>query len=384
MSVVAPLGFRAAGVSAGIKEAGAKDVAVVAAAGPVAATGIFTRNRSAAAPVLLSRHHLRDHQARAIVLNSGCANAGTGSAGEKAALAMAQATAEGLGCRVPDVLVASTGPIGPRLPIDNIRSAIPDAIGALTDQSGTEAAAAIMTTDTVSKESTAVGSGYVIGGMAKGAAMVRPDMATMLAVLTTDAVVSWQALETILRRVGDKTFNCLNIDGCPSTNDSVFLLASGDAGVRPDLEEFEQRIHDVCLDLALQMARDGEMTDRVITVNVRGAVNDAIAREIGRTMTDSDLVRASFYGGDPNWGRLLAAAGAGPFPVNPNAMSVSYDGVEVARNSVQLDYDRNALLSTLKQGDFSVDVEVGTGEGQATIYACDLTPGYVTFNSEPS
>ncbi|MBT8199862.1 MAG: bifunctional glutamate N-acetyltransferase/amino-acid acetyltransferase ArgJ [Acidimicrobiia bacterium] len=384
MSVVAPLGFQAAGVSAGIKEPGAKDLAVVAAAGPVAATGIFTRNRSAAAPVLLSRHHLRDHQARAIVLNSGCANAGTGSAGEKAALAMAQATAEGLGCRVPDVLVASTGPIGPPLPIDSICNAIPDAIGALNDQSGTEAATAIMTTDTVNKEATAVGSGYVIGGMAKGAAMVRPDMATMLAVLTTDAVLSWQALETMLRRVGDKTFNCLNIDGCPSTNDSVFLLASGAAGVRPDLEEFEQRLHDVCLDLALQMARDGEMTDRVITVNVRGAVNDAIAREIGRTMTDSDLVRASFYGGDPNWGRLLAAAGAGPFPVNPNAMTVSYNGVEVARSSVQLDYARNALLATLRQGDFSVDVEVGTGEGQATIYACDLTPGYVTFNSEPS
>ncbi|NNL48863.1 MAG: bifunctional ornithine acetyltransferase/N-acetylglutamate synthase, partial [Acidimicrobiia bacterium] len=292
--------------------------------------------------------------------------------------------AEGLGCRVPDVLVASTGPIGPPLPIDSICNAIPDAIGALNDQSGTEAATAIMTTDTVNKEATAVGSGYVIGGMAKGAAMVRPDMATMLAVLTTDAVLSWQALETMLRRVGDKTFNCLNIDGCPSTNDSVFLLASGAAGVRPDLEEFEQRLHDVCLDLALQMARDGEMTDRVITVNVRGAVNDAIAREIGRTMTDSDLVRASFYGGDPNWGRLLAAAGAGPFPVNPNAMTVSYNGVEVARSSVQLDYARNALLATLRQGDFSVDVEVGTGEGQATIYACDLTPGYVTFNSEPS
>ncbi|NND12770.1 MAG: bifunctional glutamate N-acetyltransferase/amino-acid acetyltransferase ArgJ [Acidimicrobiia bacterium] len=384
MSVVAPFGFEAAGVSAGIKKPGEKDLAVVAAAGPVAAAGIFTRNRSAAAPVLLSRHHLRDHQARAIVLNSGCANAGTGSAGEKAALAMAQATAEGLGCRVPDVLVASTGPIGPPLPIDSICNAIPDAIGALNDQSGTEAATAIMTTDTVNKEATSVGSGYVIGGMAKGAAMVRPDMATMLAVLTTDAVLSWQALETMLRRVGDKTFNCLNIDGCPSTNDSVFLLASGAAGVRPDLEEFEQRLHDVCLDLALQMARDGEMTDRVITVNVRGAVNDAIAREIGRTMTDSDLVRASFYGGDPNWGRLLAAAGAGPFPVNPNAMTVSYNGVEVARNSVQLDYARNALLATLRQGDFSVDVEVGTGEGQATIYACDLTPGYVTFNSEPS
>ncbi len=384
MSVVAPLGFRAAGVSAGIKQSGARDVAIVAAADPVAATGIFTRNRSAAAPVLLSRHHLRDHQARAIVLNSGCANAGTGSAGEKAALAMAEATADGIGCRVADVLVASTGPIGPPLPIDSIKNAIPGAIDALTDESGTGAAAAIMTTDTVSKEATANGSGYVIGGMAKGAAMVRPDMATMLAVLTTDAVVSWQALETILRRVGDRTFNCLNIDGCASTNDSVFLLASGGAGVRPDLEEFEQRLHEVCLDLALQMARDGEKTDRVITVNVRGAVNDSIARELGRTMTDSDLVRASFYGGDPNWGRLLAAAGAGPFPMNPNAMSVFYNGIEVARNSVEVDYDRKTLLAELRQGDFSVDVEVGTGEGQATIYACDLTPGYVMFNSEPS
>ncbi len=384
MSVVAAAGFKAAGVSAGIKASGALDLAVVAAAHPVAASGIFTRNRSAAAPVLLSRHHLRDHQAQAVVLNSGCANAGTGAAGEAAALATAQKAAEELACGTSDVLVASTGPIGPRLPIENIVEALPDAIEALSSEAGTRAAEAIMTTDTVSKEAVVEGSGYVVGGMAKGAAMVRPDMATMLAVVTTDAAVSWQALEAILRRVGDSTFNCLNIDGCPSTNDAVVLLASGESGVRPDLDEFEQLLRHICLDLTLQMARDGEMTERVITLNVRGALNDAIAREIGRTMTDSDLVRSSFYGGDPNWGRLLAAAGAGAFPVNPRTVSVSYSGVEVARNSVQVEYDRPALLAVLSEGDFTVNVDVGTGEGQATIYACDLTPGYVTFNAEPS
>lgn len=384
MSVVAAQGFSAAGIPAGIKGGGRLDLALVAARQSVPAAAVFTRNRAAASPVLLSRNHLRDHQARAVVLNSGCANAGTGKPGEAAAMGVAEAVASALGCRPVDVLTASTGPIGPELPVASVVEAVPAAVTALSESDGTAAAEAIMTTDTFPKESLAHGTGYVIGGMAKGAAMVRPDMATMLAVVTTDAVVSWQSQEASLRRVTDVTFNCLDIDGCPSTNDSVFLLASGESGVRPDLEEFEHVLRQVCLDLSLQMVRNGEETDRVITLNIRGAINDTIAREIGRTMADSDLVRSSFHGGDPNWGRLLAAAGSGPYPVNPSTMSVSYEGVPVARNSMQLDYDRPALLTTLAEGDFTVDVEVGTGPGQATIYTCDLTPGYVTFNAEPS
>ena len=383
MSVTAAAGFAAAGVSSGIKSNGALDLALVTANQPVPTAAVFTRNRAAAAPVLLSKDHLRDHQAQAIVLNSGCANAATGRQGEDSARQIVEAVAEALDVRPSQVLAASTGPIGPQLPVANVLDAVPQLVASVGDE-GTAAAEAIMTTDTKSKEAQAEGPGYVVGAMAKGAAMIRPDMATMLAVVTTDAVVSWQSLEAILRRAVDTTFNRLNIDGCPSTNYCGYLMASGESGVRPDLEEFERLVREVCLDLALQMARDGEMTDRVITINLRGAINDTIAREIARTMVDSDLVRSSFYGGDPNWGRLLAAAGSGPYPVNPSQMTVFYKGVEVARNSVQLDYDRPALLAQLAEGDFTIDIEVGAGPGQATVYACDLTPGYVTFNAEPS
>lgn len=384
MSVVVPRGFKAGAAHGGIKADGALDMALIAADGPIPAAAVFTRNRAAAAPVLLSRDHLRNHQAQVIVLNSGCANAGTGRQGEESAAAVVSGVADALDISPKLVLAASTGPIGPQLPTDAMVDAIPGLVADLSEENGTRAAEGIMTTDTTSKEAVAEGSGYTVGAMAKGAAMIRPDMATLLAVITTDAVVSWQSLDAVLRRTADVTFNSLNIDGCPSTNDTVFILASGASGVRPDIEEFEKLVRQVSLDLALQMARDGEMTDRVVTLNLRGAINDTIAREIGRTMVDSALVRSSFYGGDPNWGRLLTAAGSGPYPVNPSTMTVFYEGVEVARNSVQLDYDRPALLADLSSGDFTIDIEVGSGPGQATIYACDLTPGYVTFNGEPS
>jgi len=384
VSVVAAKGFTAAGVHSGIKGDEALDLALVSADARVPTAGVFARNRAAAAPVLLSRDHLRDHQAQAIVLNSGCANAATGKQGEAAAASVVVAVADALGINPGDVLAASTGPIGSQLPLDSVLGAIPNLVADLSSDNGNRAAQAIMTTDTRIKEAIVDGSGFVVGGMAKGAAMIRPDMATMLAVITTDAVVSWQSLDAILRRSTDVTFNSLNIDGCPSTNDSVFLMASGASGIRPDIEDLQQMVRKVSLDLALQMARDGEMSDRVITLNLSGAINDAIAREIGRTMVDSDLVRSSFYGGDPNWGRLLAAAGAGPYPVNPSTMTIAYEGVEVARNSVQVEYDRPALLSKLSTGDFTIDIEIGSGPGTATIYACDLTPGYVTFNAEPS
>ena len=237
MSVVAAKGFTAAGVHSGIKGDEALDLALVSADARVPTAGVFARNRAAAAPVLLSRDHLRDHQAQAIVLNSGCANAATGKQGEAAAASVVVAVADALGINPGDVLAASTGPIGSQLPLDSVLGAIPNLVADLSSDNGNRAAQAIMTTDTRIKEAIVDGSGFVVGGMAKGAAMIRPDMATMLAVITTDAVVSWQSLDAILRRSTDVTFNSLNIDGCPSTNDSVFLMASGASGIRPDIED---------------------------------------------------------------------------------------------------------------------------------------------------
>ena len=391
MTADLPAGFVAAAVDAGIKsrDAGINsrdlDLAVVAAADVVPAAATFTRNRAAAAPVVLSRHHLRGHAARAVVLNSGCANAGTSKRGEEDALDVASGAAEALGCRPEHVLVCSTGPIGTYLPMDTTLPAVTRAVESLAaTPAGLEAAAtAIMTTDSVPKLATSPGSGYVITGFAKGAGMVRPDMATLLVTLLTDAVMTWQGLERSLRAAVTASFNSLNLDGCASTNDTVVAMASGGSGTRPDPEEFDQVLTAVCVDLARQIARDAEGGSRVVTLHIVGAENDSVARAVGRAIADSALVRASFHGGDPNWGRILAAVGAGAFPVNTTRVAVSYAGVEVARDGAPVDHDTEALRSRLS-GDFAVTVEFGSGPGAADVLTVDLTPDYVNFNAEYS
>lgn len=387
MSVVSAGGFLASGVAAGIKDNGALDLAVVTADRPVPTAAVFATSQALAAPVRLSAHNVGVQSGtRAVVLNSGCANAATGEIGAGAALATAEAVALRLGCEINEVLVCSTGTIGSRLPVEKILATLPQALASTSSEpeAGKQAAEAIMTTDTVAKQATAVGTGYTVGGMVKGAGMVRPDMATMLCVITTDAQVSTAVLDHALRRAVSVSFNALTLDGCASTNDTVILMASGVSGAEPDFDEFVDRLSAVCLDLANQMAHDAEGASRVVTMEIKGTTTDQQARALGRDICDSDLVRASFFGGDPNWGRLLGAAGASSVPIDPGMFSVSYAGTLVAADGVSVESNQIALLARMEQGDFDIAVTVGGGAGTATIVTTDLTPAYVEFNGERS
>jgi glutamate N-acetyltransferase/amino-acid N-acetyltransferase len=385
MSVVAARGFRAAGIEAGIKPDG-PDVAVIIADRPARAAGVFTQNLAAAPPVLVSRDHVADGRASAIVVNSGCANAATGARGRADARTMARIAADALSVEPTDVLVCSTGTIGPHLPMQQIEAGIEAAVSAAgsTPAHGTAAATAILTTDSVTKEATFVGDGWVVGGMAKGAGMLRPDLATMLAFITTDADIAASELDTALVTAVDGSFNSLNVDGCESTNDTVLVLASGDSGVRPEQGEFEAALGAVCRDLAMAMARDAEGASRLVTIAVSGARDDATARRLGRIVADSALVRASFFGGDPNWGRVLGALGSARSDVDIERVAIAYNGVTVAAEGVGVDHDEASLLDDCAEGDLALSVAVGGGPGTATIITTDLTPDYVVFNGERS
>ena len=386
MSVLAPKGFTAAGVSAGIKSDGILDVAVVAAEQPVPAAAVFTTNRAAAAPVWLSRKNLAaGRTARAIVLNSGCANAATGKRGRAVAELTANRTAEVLSCAPEDVLVCSTGTIGTHLPPEAITAGVVDAIAALgADASHANAAArAIMTTDSEPKEVVAEADGYIVGGMAKGAGMIRPDLATMLVVLTTDAVVTAPVLDGALRTAVDHSFHALNVDGCPSTNDTVIVMASGASGVSPEPEDLAAILTAASVDLARHIAADAEGASRVVTIVVTGAATDAAARSIGRRVADSALVRSSFYGADPNWGRIVGALGEVDEEVDFDDLTIAFAGTTVTRAGVGVRIDEDAVSEAMT-GDFGVTICVGDGPGTARVFTTDLTPDYVRFNAERS
>jgi len=387
VSVTAPVGFSAVGISSGIKSTGDLDLALVVGGATTTGAAMFTTNQAAAAPVMLSKRHLAaGPKVHAVLLNSGCANAGTGEAGVAAARASAAVVAASLECPISDVLVCSTGGIGKPLPVSRLLAGIADGVELLeaTAPAGTSAARAIMTTDTVPKESVHVGEGFSVGGMAKGSGMVRPDMATMLVVLTTDAAVAPELLDDALRFAVDESFHALNIDGCPSTNDSVILLASGDSGLTPDAVAFTEVVAAVCWDLANQLAADAEGASRVVTIAVEGAPDAMTARRAGRLVADSALVRAAFFGGDPNWGRLLGALGAGDVRFDPAQFGVAYDGIEIARDGVAVPHDNVALHDAITTGDFTVTMTIGDGPGTARVITTDLTPDYVTFNAEYS
>lgn len=385
MSVVVPEGFRASGTAAGIKPDGALDLALIDAGEPVAAAAVFTTSWTAAPPVILGRERMTRGRIRAVIANSGCANAGTGAAGLADAREMAARTAEVLGCSEDDVFVSSTGPIGNRLPLDRISAAVPGLVGKLgrRPEDGLACARAIMTTDSVPKTVACRGDGFQVGGVAKGAGMLRPDMATMLAYLTTDAVADPGLLDRVLRRAVATTFNCLNVDGCQSTNDTVLLLANGASGTRPDPEELGRLVEAACADLALQLARDAEGASKVVTVEVEGAQSNEAARRVGMAVADSALVRSSFYGCDPNWGRILAAVGVAGVPVDPARIDIDYLDVPVCRGGTAVSFDEEELAGRL-EGDFSVRIKLGDGPGRARVITTDLTPDYVRFNGERS
>ncbi|HHC08522.1 MAG TPA: bifunctional glutamate N-acetyltransferase/amino-acid acetyltransferase ArgJ [Actinobacteria bacterium] len=387
MSVVGPAGFVAAGVACGIKPTGDPDLALVVAAEAAVTAAAFTTNRAAAAPVVVSRRHrAAAPRSRAVVVNSGCANAGTGPRGLEDARTMAEATAEAVGCAPEEVLVCSTGPIGAYLPIEAVRAGIAAAAEVLGDdeEAGDAAARAIMTTDTVPKTTVVEADGFVVGGMAKGAGMVRPDMATMLAVLTTDAVVDDEVLAEAFTGAVDRSFHALDLDGCPSTNDAVILLASGASGHRPSPLELAGAVTTAAVHLVEQLAADAEGAERVVVMEITGAADDVEAREAGRAMADSALVRAAFHGGDPNWGRLLGALGATSIDFEPERFSVWFEGVQVAAEGRPAEFDEAALVERLAEGDFELRVDLGVGTGRAVVFTTDLTPDYVRFNAERS
>lgn len=386
MSVVAAKGFSANGIAAGIKD-GERDLAVILSDGPAVTAARFTTNLAAAAPVQLDRVRLSSsHMMRGIVVNSGCANAATGSTGYANAEAMTEALAEATGGQPAEYLVCSTGTIGPQLPMDTITSGVRKAASGIGSHAsmGTAAALAIMTTDSVPKEAEVRGDGWVIGGMAKGAGMVRPDMATMLAFVTTDADVSEAVLEEALAVAVDGSFNSLNIDGCESTNDTVIAMASGASGMAPDVGDFTIALQAVCRDLAIQMAADAEGASRVVTIDVAGASSDSEARRLGRVVADSALVRSSFYGGDVNWGRIVGALGSAESDIDFGDIMVSYGGVVVFESGEGTAFDETALLDRFVEGDMELAIGLGSGPGTALIVTTDLTPEYVTFNGERS
>ncbi len=381
MSVTKPLGFRAAGVAAGLKNSGSPDVAIVINDGPqTAAAAVFTSNRVRAAPVRWSEQIVADGQVRAVVLNSGGANACTGPAGLSDTEQTAGHLAELLAVPITQIAVCSTGLIGQRLPMHQLLVGVDAATLAASASAigGATAAAAIMTTDTVPKTCAVQGSGYQIGGMAKGAAMLAPALATMLVVLTTDADVSASDLDKALRTATRVTFDRLDSDGCMSTNDTVLLLASGAAGVQPDPDEFAALLTQACDDLARQLLLDAEGATKAISIQVVGADREDDAVTVGRAVARSSLLKCAITGEDPNWGRVLAAVGTTSAVFDADQLHVAINGVWVCRNGAQAD-DRSAV--DLRPRDVTITVDLSAGPAAATIRTTDLTATYVHENS---
>jgi glutamate N-acetyltransferase/amino-acid N-acetyltransferase len=379
VSVTAPQGFRAAGVTAGLKASGRPDLALVVNDGPLhAAAAVFTTNRVQAAPVVWSRQVVADGRIDAVVLNSGGANACTGPAGFLDTHRTAEHVADVLGVSAADVAVCSTGLIGERLPMEPLLAGVGRAAAALTTDGGTAAAEAIRTTDTVSKTVVVRAGDWSVGGMAKGAGMLAPGLATMLVVLTTDAVADAGALDRVLRAASAVTFERVDSDGCMSTNDTVLLLASGAAGVPPAEDELAAAVTEACSLLARALVADAEGAEHDIAVEVVHAGTEADAVEVARAVARSNLFKAAVYGKDPNWGRVLAAVGTTQAAFDPLALDVSINDVEVCRAGAPGD-DRSKVDLTGRE--VRVVVDLHAGDATATVWTNDLTHAYVHENS---
>ena len=388
--VTAPGGFRAAAVASGIKPQGL-DLALVVADRTCAAAGVFTRNRSQAAPVLVSREHLAGGQARAVVINAGCANAATGEAGLRDARETAHLVAGEIGCRPTDVVVASTGVIGVTLPMAALRSAVPRAAAELAREGGAIAARAIMTTDTRPKEVVVDfaldGRRARVGGMAKGAGMIAPNMATMLCVLTTDAGVAPPLLASALREAVGESLNRITVDGDTSTNDMAVVLASGAApvapilGAGPEYDAFRGALTRAARDLAEKIVRDGEGASRLAEVRVEGAATPGDADRIARTIAESPLVKTALHGGDPNWGRILAAVGRAGVAVDIDRVDIHLGPVWVAEGGRARAYDEDEAHGAMTADPVRIRVDLHAGKASGWMWTCDLTRGYVDINA---
>lgn len=379
MSVTHPAGFTAAGVPAGLKASGAKDLALVVNQGPTydSAT-VFTANRCKANPVLWSQEVVRDGVVRAVVLNSGGANCYTGPEGFQTTHAVAEQVASGLGIGAIDVVVCSTGLIGLVNPRQNLLDGVDSAVAALSADGGPDAAAAIMTTDTVSKQTVVEGAGWSIGGMAKGAGMLAPQLATMLVVITTDAVVPAADLDRALRAATRVSFDRLDSDGCMSTNDTVTVMASGASGITPTVEDFTHALTGVCTDLAMQLLKDAEGADHEIAITVLNAATEDDAVEVGRSVARSNLFKAAVFGKDPNWGRVLASVGTTGAAFDPADLDVAMNGVWVCRASTPSEDPAGVDLSGRE---VTVTIDLKAGTERATVWTNDLTHAYVHENS---
>ncbi len=391
--VTAACGFQACGVEAGIKYPNRKDMALLVADSPAAVAALYTTNKVAAAPVQVDRERTRTGKAQAVIVNSGCANACTGEAGLENARAMARVTAEALGIDENLVLVCSTGVIGVNLPMDRIAAGAKKAAGALSRDGGHDAACAIMTTDTVDKQVAVEleidGKTVFIGGMCKGSGMIEPNMATMLGFLTTDAAVHPKALDLALREAVEVSFNRVVVDGDMSTNDTVILMASGVAGTQllnpyhPQWQYFVDALTTVCLELGKKMVLDGEGATKFVTVRVKGARTLEDAQKAARAVSKSALVKTSWFGIDPNWGRVIAAVGYSGADVDDQRAQIfygdicAYDRGQVADKALL-----KAMQEVMRKRAFDVTVDLGLGDGEDTVYTCDFSYDYVKINAE--
>jgi glutamate N-acetyltransferase/amino-acid N-acetyltransferase len=379
VSVTAPRGFRASGVAAGIRSGGGADLALVVNDGPLdAAAGVLTSNRVKAAPVLWTQQVLTTGRLTAVVLNAGGANACTGSAGFADTHVTAEAVAVALDIGAVEVAVCSTGLIGERLPMDALLPGVDKAAAALSGTGGDAAARAILTTDTVSKTATATRNGWAVGGMAKGAGMLAPGLATMLCVLTTDAAVTAEGCDAALRAATARTFDRVDSDGCMSTNDTVLLLASGASGRTPAAADFADAVEQVCADLCRQLLADAEGSTKDVTVEVVGASSEADAVEVGRAVARSNLLKCALFGNDPNWGRVLAAVGTTAATFEADALDVAINQVEVCRGGMA---GEPRELVDLSPRAVHILVDLHAGAETATVWTNDLSLAYVHENS---
>ena len=390
--VTFPKGFKAAGVKAGIKKSGNLDVAVIYTEKEAAIAGTFNPHAVADAPVFVSRDEVKTGSAHAIAANAGCANACTGEQGMKDALAMQKITAEALGCAADDVVVASTGVIGVNLPMDKMEKGLQQAVAELDENGSEKAGNAIITTDTYSKAcATAVtigGEEVRFGAIAKGSGMIQPNMATMLCFITTDAAIDSKMLQKALSEIVEVSFNMISIDGDMSTNDMCIVLANGAAGNAQitaegdDYETFKNALQSICQGLAKRIAADGEGATKFLTVNVKGTKSFGDAKTIAMSVAKSPLVKTAFFGEDPNWGRVICAVGYAGVPMDPQKTVVKFGGIPVYANGVGAAFDEEELRAVMSAHDIVMDIDMGDGEAEATVWTCDFSYEYVKINGE--
>jgi glutamate N-acetyltransferase / amino-acid N-acetyltransferase len=371
-------GFKMAAVAAGIKAKGALDLALIYSESPATAAAVFTQNTFIAAPLIVSKQHLREtgQRVRAVIVNSGNANAATGEAGIQAARATAEAVASEIGCQTSEVLVSSTGVIGRQLPVAKIQNAMPQLVAALLPSNLEVLARGIMTTDTFPKMAVAEIEGVHIAGVAKGAGMIHPDMATMLSFIVTDADISPDELDAALRYATHRSFNSISVDGDTSTNDMTVVLANSASGKHPDSRKFRDALLDVCTKLATSIVRDGEGATKFVEITVDGAPSEQAAHTIGRTIARSPLVKTAIYGADPNWGRIVGAIGNSGVALQSDHVDIYIGGMLIS--DATLDQTRQKL----GEKEIQIRVDLHSGSASARVWTCDLTEGYIRINAD--